>query len=80
MGEFEYDVNGDGIDDVIEVTVDADGGILAGADTNADGLIDLATYDVNGDGVFEAAAADTNYDGVADAVFTQGPDGGYVSV
>lgn len=75
---FETDVNGDGVDDTVNVTVDADGGLLTTADTNADGLVDMATYDADADGVFETAAVDTNFDGEADHVYT-GDSAGYAS-
>ncbi|BCJ66016.1 hypothetical protein [Polymorphospora rubra] len=73
MVEFiETDVDGDGYDDLVRVEVDEHGGILAQADTNGDGIIDMATYDVNGDGVAEYAEVDTDYDGIADVSYTGG--------
>lgn len=67
MSEFiEVDVNNDGVDDLIQVDVDADGGITALADTNGDGLVDIVTYDADGDGVAEVSVVDSDYDGVAD--------------
>ena len=69
MSEFiEVDVNGDGVDDLVQVTEYADGGILSQADTNGDGIIDVAAYDEDGDGVPEVSAEDTDYDGQADVV------------
>jgi hypothetical protein len=58
---FEYDVNGDGNLDVVEVTTDSDGGTLVVADTDGDGYGDLSAYDADGDGVADpmpASAAD----------------------
>lgn len=69
MSEFiEVDVNGDGVDDLVQVTEYGDGSILSQADTNGDGLIDVAAYDEDGDGVPEVSAEDTNYDGEVDVV------------
>lgn len=69
---FEYDVNGDGNLDVVEVTTDSDGGTLVVADTDGDGYADLSAYDADGDGVADPmpgadgeAAAAPSYDEAA---------------
>jgi hypothetical protein len=61
---YEYDVDGNGTLDLVEVTQDSDGGTLVVADLDGDGYGDVAAYDADGDGQpdevtdAEAGAAD----------------------
>jgi hypothetical protein len=48
---YEYDVNDDGLADVVEVTQYSDGSTLVVADVDGDGYGDIAAYDEDGDGV-----------------------------
>ena len=48
---YEYDVDGDGVNDVVEVTQYSDGSTLVVADVDGDGYADIAVYDEDGDGV-----------------------------
>ncbi|MFF5225250.1 hypothetical protein [Dactylosporangium sp. NPDC000521] len=48
---YEYDVDGDGVNDVVEVTQYSDGSTLVVADVDGDGYGDIAVYDEDGDGV-----------------------------
>ncbi|WP_433616165.1 hypothetical protein ACQP2P_13880 [Dactylosporangium sp. CA-139114] len=48
---YEYDVDGDGVNDVVEVTQYSDGSTLVVADVDGDGSSDIAIYDEDGDGV-----------------------------
>lgn len=76
---FEVDINNDGIEDTVVVEETSDGVMLM-ADTNADGLVDVAALDVDSDGAFDVVAVDTNYDGVADESYAADGNGGYTAV
>jgi len=63
---YEADVNGDGVDDTIDVQQDSSGGTEYLIDTNGDGTADVQGYDEDSNGTIDYVEADTNGDGTAD--------------
>ena len=62
------DLDGDGMNDTIYIDLDGDGSIDAEwRDTNGDGVVDMEHQDQNGDGIFDSLAIDLDGDGSIDA-------------
>ncbi|WP_238010454.1 hypothetical protein KZZ52_25155 [Dactylosporangium sp. AC04546] len=62
---FEYDVDGDGDLDLVEVTEYSDGSTSVVADLDGDGYGDVAAYDEDGDGEADAFVSPEDIGGYA---------------